>query len=527
MAGDKQAKFGVAQAHLSAYSATMRLIATLALAVLLAACGHGGGSDATLRVDVIGSWDDPASPPRLALTRSTQLGLVQFDGKGQIVPGLAASWRVVDQGRSLIFRLREAKWSDGRSLRAADVVQVFRRIMAPGSRNPLKPLLAGIDNAPAIMDGRAPASLLGVSAPLDMVVEVRLSSPDTGLLELLALPQAAIVRGETRPPSIGAFTVADATRRPLRLTRNQRYFDAADTKLGGVALNAAPDPTSAIARFLRADSEIVMGDGIAGLEEARRLAPRGTLRTEATWGVYGYQANLKTGPLADPRVRRALAMAVDRETMVRAVFNRAEVVPLVSLVPPDAGSGLTAPVPDWAALDLPARRALALQLLEAAGYGPAHPLRLTLLLPPGRDHSEVAAAAARDWAMSGVTLVVAVRDLAAMRTEIAGGRYDLALIERSAPAAQPLLFLRPFTCAGSNGSYCNPGADALIDAARAMPVEDDRAAALAHAETAMLADTPMIPLFVPVRWAMVARSVEGWTENQGGQHPFASLSISR
>ncbi len=513
--------------RLSAYPKAMRFVRILALGLLLAACGHGGGGDATLRADVVGRWDDPASPPRVTLTRSTQLGLVQFDGKGQIVPGLAASWRVVDQGRSLIFRLREAKWSDGRSLRAADVVQVFRRIIAPGSRNPLKPLLAGIDNAPAIMDGRAPAALLGVTAPLDMVVEVRLSSPDTGMLELLALPQAAIVRGESRPPAIGAFAVADAAKRPLRLARNPRYFDAIDTKLGSVSLNATPDATSAIARFLRGDSEIVIGDGIAGLEEARRLAPRGTLRTEPTWGVYGYLANLKTGPLADPRVRRALAMAVDRETMVRSIFNRAEVVPLVSLVPPDAGSGLTAPVPDWATLDVPARRALALQLLGAAGYGVAHPLRLTLLLPAGRDHADVAAAAARDWAMSGVTLVVAVRDPAAMRAALASGSYDLALVERTAPAAQPLFFLRPFTCSGSAGRYCNPGADALIDAARAMPVEDDRAAALAHAETAMLADTPMIPLFVPVRWALVARSVDGWTENQGGQHPFAGLSLGR
>lgn len=506
----------------------MRFVLALLLALAATGCGGDAGDrDVTLRADIVGTLDDPASPPRLALTSATQLGLVQYDGKGQIVPGLAASWRVVDEGRSLIFRLREAKWSDGRTLKAADVVQVFRRIMAPGSRNILKPLLAGIDNAPAILAGRAPTSMLGISAPLDMVVEIRLSAPDAGLLELLALPQAAIVRAERRPPAIGAFAVADDGQRPIRLVRNDRYFDAADTKLKGVALTAAPDAASAVARFLRGDTDLVVGDGITGLGEARALAPRGTLRIEAAWGVYGYLANMRTGPLTDPRVRRALAMVVDRDALVRSVFDERQIVPLVSLVPPDAGGAATTPVPDWASLDPAARIAQAGQLLAAAGYGPGRPLTLRVTLPPGREHARVLDAVARNWAPLGVTLSAVSRLPAAQREAIATGDFDLALVERTAPAGQPLFFLRSLTCTGSNGRYCNPGADALIESARGMADENARAAALANAETAMLAETPMIPLFVPVRWALVGRGVSGWSENQGGQHPFAALELNR
>lgn len=503
----------------------MRFVPALVVALALAACGGGSGDrSATLRADLVGDLDDPGSPPRIALTQSTQLGLVQFDGKGQIVPGLAASWRVVDQGRSLIFRLREAKWSDGRALTAGDVVQVFRRIAAPGSRNTLKSLLAGIENAPAVMDGSAPAARLGVTAPLDMVVEIRLSAPDTGLLELLALPQAAIVRAERRPPAIGAFTVVDPGARPLVLLRNASYFDQADTKPQRVVLTAAPDPGSAAARFIRGDTDLVIGNGISGVRAVRRVAPRGTMRIEPSWGVYGYLANQRRGPMADPRVRRALAMAIDRDALVRGVFDLPEVTPLVSLVPPDAGSGAgTPPVPDWASLDAEARRALALQLLGAAGYGPERPLRLTVAVTPGAEHAAVLSAVAANWEQLGVGVVAIARDPDAQRRAIRDGDYDLALVERTAPAAQPLFFLRPFTCAGSGGSYCNPGADALIEGARAMADEDARGVALAHAESAMLSDTPMIPLFVPVRWALVARGVRGWTENQGGQHPFAGL----
>ena len=498
----------------------------------LAGCGNRGTEPtAVLRADVVGSFAELGSPSRAALTQATQLGLVQFDGAGQIVPGLAASWRVVDGGRSIIFRLRPAKWSDGRALKARDVVAVFQRIMLPGSRNALKPLLAGIDHAAAVAAGRAPVGLLGVSAPLEMVVEIRLSSPDAGLLQLLALPDAAIVRGGTKPPSIGPFAVADASARPVLLTRNARYFRADATRLGGVALTAAPDAAAAVARFAHGETDLVAGDGIAGLGEATTVAAPSALRIEPTWGVYGYQANLAKGPLADPRVRRALAMTVDRAGLLARLFRIPLMAPLVSLVPPDASSGVGAPaVPDWTALDAPARTALATQLLGAAGFGAATPLRLTISLLPGYEHRRVAAAVARDWAGLGVIVDMVERAPDAQRRAVARGDYDLAVVEHVAPTPNALFFLRPFTCAGNGGgtgSYCNPGADALIDGARTMADEDARAEALAHAEAAMLADTPMIPLFVPVRWALVARGVQGWTANQSGQHPLAALDIAK
>ncbi|WP_419815454.1 ABC transporter substrate-binding protein [Glacieibacterium sp.] len=506
-----------------------RMPLPLAALVLLAACTKGEDDKAALlRADIVGDMAEPASPVRAALTQMTQLGLVQFDGAGQLVPGLAASWRTVDDGRSIIFRLRPAVWSDGRALTAGDVVAVFRRIMAPGSTNTLKPLLAGIDNAPSVMDGRAPVTLLGVNAPLPDVVEIRLSSPDAGLLQLLALPEAVIMRSGARPPSTGAFVLKDAGARPIMLTANPRYFLAADNRLGSVAVTPSTDPRLSVQRFVRGQADLVMGDGIAGLGEARTLGPRDTLRLEPSWGVYGYRFNTDREPLSDPRVRRALAMSIDRADIVQRLFATPLMVPLVSLVPPDAGSGANAPaVPDWSAMDTPARNALATQLLHEAGYGPERPLRLTVALPPGREHAQVFDAVARGWALLGVQAAALERAPAAQRDAEARGDYDLALVERRAPTATPLFFLRPFTCAARRGKqgYCNPDADALIEGARAMANEDARAEALGHAEAAMLADTPMIPLFVPVRWALVGRSVTGWTPNQGGQHPFATLDL--
>ena len=72
------------------------------------------------------------TPSRLLLD-STAQGLVRFDAAGQIEPGLAERWIVIDGGMSYIFRLRDAEWSDGRPVTAPEVVTVLRRQIAPRS----------------------------------------------------------------------------------------------------------------------------------------------------------------------------------------------------------------------------------------------------------------------------------------------------------------------------------------------------------------------------------------------------------
>jgi ABC-type oligopeptide transport system substrate-binding subunit len=121
-----------------------RSLAVPALLLLLTACG--GDDDArapgaTLKIDVIGPFDAAASRtviggPRDVLMNATQVGLVDFDAEGRVVPGLATSWRVSDDGLLYIFRLRDARWEDDRAITAGDVVAVMRRILARGDEWP-------------------------------------------------------------------------------------------------------------------------------------------------------------------------------------------------------------------------------------------------------------------------------------------------------------------------------------------------------------------------------------------------------
>src|SRR3546814_2114798 len=90
---------------------------------------------------------------------------------------MEALWRVSDDGRLIIFRLREAEWTDGRDVTGQDFVRMFRAVMARDSKHPFKQILSVIENGADVAAGKKPPRALGVLAPIPEVVEIRLSAP--------------------------------------------------------------------------------------------------------------------------------------------------------------------------------------------------------------------------------------------------------------------------------------------------------------------------------------------------------------
>jgi oligopeptide transport system substrate-binding protein len=471
---------------------------------LLAGCGAADPEGATLRVTVTGTGE----LARRLEAEATQPTLIARDGTGQIVAGLATSWRFVDDDRSLILRLRPIKWSDGRELVSRDVVAAHRAAALRG-----EPALihAGVENADRIAARRAPVARLGIRAPIARVVEVRLAAASPLLLEWLAEPGLAVTRPGSGAPTLAAYT---ANGPPGQRVLTRRDTTAApDRKPAKIAIGETPDAGAAITAFNRGETDIVISNGLAGLGDARAGVRPDMLRIDQLWGVYGYVANL-SGPLADPSVRRAIGLAIDRPALARR-FGLSALVPVGGLLPPP----LAAPAPP---ADIDADRREARALLAAAGWTAEKPLRLTLLLPPGRDHLSVAEAVGADLASIGVELVVSA--IAELPSAAARVPHDLALTEASLAVPDAAALLARWRCRPRG--HCNPQADALLDRARLAPVAD-RAALLAEAEALMMTGPPMLSLFTPVRWAIVPRRIDGWTPNRAGSHPLARMQVNR
>lgn len=510
--------------HAPSHRGMKRTVLLIVAALASCAPGSHNHSGASLRVDAVGSLTDAAGLPRQLVLGATRAGLTATDSNGHIVPGLASSWRVANDGHSIIFRLRSAKWPDGTSLVAADVVTSFRKLAA--SANPARDFLGGIENSAAIARGNMSAAELGIDAPVANVVEIHMVALAAELLAALALPDLAVrrdlprssARNDLLQPGLGPFIVANATARPLVLQPNPHSYVAGSVAAGEIDLSPVDDPGVAVSDFAHNRTDLVIGRDLAGLSDARLLGPQ-VLHVEPAWGVYGYLVNVRRGPLADARVRRALAMAIDRASLGPRLFGLA-LQPVTSVLPLGTAGDPMPALPDWAILAPAERLTTARALLTAAGYDAAHPLKLEVSLPVGREHAAVLAAVAADWEAIGVSTTLLELDAKSLDEAVTHDDFELALSETTVPVNAPALLLARFRCGANPGGYCNPAADAAL--ARA-PVE---LGALAEAEMALLADPPLIPLFQPVRWALVARGVTGWADNVAGQHPLARLGVA-
>jgi peptide/nickel transport system substrate-binding protein len=210
----------------------VRRAAALGLAAALAvtATGCGKKAEGVVHVVVIGDRPqlvDPAKGPlsngERVLIDNVAQGLVQFDPRGQIVPGLGETWNVSDDGLSYIFRLANGTWPDGRKITADQVALMLRKLIASGSRDPLKDALGSVDD---------------VVAMTDRVIEIRLTQPRPHLLQLLAQPEMGLDydRQGTGPFSIDEAKSKDGA---IRLAREVPTPDEEETRREQLDLSGA------------------------------------------------------------------------------------------------------------------------------------------------------------------------------------------------------------------------------------------------------------------------------------------------
>ena len=473
-----------------------------ALLVLLVLIGAGCGrrDDGMVNVSVIGPKPrlvDPAGglvrPGDEILLSAIAQGLVRFDARGDIEPGLAERWNVSDDGLSYIFRLAKSEWPSGRPVIAKDVVRIFKRQIASASRNSIKDTVGAIDE---------------VVAMTERVIEIRLLAPRPNLLQLLAQPEFALVReGE----GSGPFKLSDKPQPAglLRLSRSVPGPDGDDSRREIVLLSGVP-AASAIQAFTDHKTDLVLGGSFADVALTRTAdIPRAAFRFDPVAGLFGLVPARKGGPLAQRELRLLLTQAIDRDALVASLIVPG-LAPRATVLQPGL-EGLGEPImPAWQSEPGEARRA---RLVAEANqlFGNAERPELRIALPDGPGARILIDRLARDWAPLGVRVAPAAKGIAT----------DLRLIDAVAPSTSPAWFLRQFRC--GTAPICDPKADEMLDAARAAPVAAQRGALLAEAARLIDDAAMFLPIAAPVRWSLVAPSVSGFALNRFARHPLTGL----
>lgn len=488
------------------YTAAMRLpvlrrarvAASLLLAALsVAACQKG--SEGETNVVVIGEPPKIVDPAAGALTESEAVllsnvaqGLVRFDASGQIVPGLAERWNVTDDGLSYIFRLEAANWPNGRKITAEQVARILRRQIAGRSGNRLRDTLGAIDT---------------IVPMTDRVIEISLEAPRPHLLQLLAQPEFAIIRDNV---GTGPFQVAkDSKPDQLDLVRKVTNLDEEVVEQDKVSLSGR-SASAAVASFLKADTDLVLGGTFADLPYARvKQVRKASLRFDPASGLFGLVPARADGPAADSEVRHLLSQAIDRQAMIDAL-NVPGLLPRVTLLEPGL-DGVPDPIaPQWTSVPIDQRRA-ALAASASRMFGKLDKPVIRIAMPDAPGSRIVLSRLAADWGAIGLT-VEAVKS---------GQAADFRLIDLVAPSTSPAWYLRNFRC--GEVAICDPKADELLDGARSATVTAQSDALLAQAAQEMDSQQLFISLTAPIRWSLVSDRVQGFATNRFARHTLTSL----
>jgi oligopeptide transport system substrate-binding protein len=541
------------------------LLATVLLALALGGCGGGdrkagaeaasaqqGSSSAGFDPTTLrrGNGPEPESlDPQLARTESAFNilrdlfeGLTAVGPDGSPVPAAAESWTMSPDGLEYRFALRPGlRWSNGDPLVAADYVTGMRRLVDPKTASPYAQFIDPIVNAAAIARGEAAPDTLGVTAPDDRTVLIRLAHPAPYLLGLLAAPGTFPVHSPSlaangaeyaRPGKLvsnGAYVLEDWVLGSHAVARrNTHYWNDAATNIGRVHYVHIADSGTELRQYRAGQLDVtyvVPPQQFGWIKE--NLADE--LHVSPQLSVYYYGFNLTRPPFKDnPGLRRALSMVIDRGKLTTAVTGVGE-TPAYGWVP----NGIWNYTPqqfDFAGKPMAERIAEARALYAKAGYSADNPLRVELRYNSGEVHNRLAVAIAAMWKEAlGVETTLYAEEFRALLQSIQS-RQDTQVFRSSWVGD----FNDAYTFAqllqtdfGINlTGYSNPRYDRLLADASQQADVARRRALLEEAERVMLADHPVLPVYFYVNKHLVKPWVQGWTDNVMNVVYSRSLSLA-
>ncbi len=419
--------------------------------------------------------------------------LVEFDEQGMPVPGIA-DWQLIS-ATHYRFRLlpAAADFADAKPLTAADVVASYRFILEPANLSPHRATLAMIERVEAIDP---------------VTIDFHIDRPDPlfpAYLVLEILPAEQIANGhpfESNPLGSGGFRYL-ARPQPGRLLlerrRDGQRFELLEVK----------NPTVRVLKLLRGEIQLLQND----------LSPEliGYLRSQkeinieqidgSNFSYIGF--NMQDAATGDPRVRQAIAHAIDREAIIRLRDASVTHVPPRPCSPPNIGPAIRS----WRRFPMPRNSARA--LLAEAGYGPDKPLRLVYKTSSDPFRIRLATIIQSQLQAVGIELDLRSYDWGTFFGDIKAGRfqlYSLTWVGLRTPDSFRYIFgsdsLPP---SGANrGRYASPAVDALLDQADRQQSLQERAASYRQIQQILHEDLPYVPLWYEDQLVASRREIAGY-----------------
>jgi peptide/nickel transport system substrate-binding protein len=439
-------------------------------------------------------------------------GLLDKRPDGSQIPGLATSWEVLDEGRRYRFHLRPgARFHDGRPVTSKDVAWSYNTILDGTAKSPKKAALGPIDRVVAV-------------DPLTADFVMR---EPFGALFYNLTPGTGVIPDGTTPEQMEAHPIGSGPFRFVRRTADRVELEAWDGYYGGrppmdrVVLREVPDATVRALELEKGSVQLVVNS--LPPDTAALFAHRPGFKLMQSPGAnYAYIGfNLEDPVVRDVRVRRAIALAIDRGRICRTVW-RGQAKPTETLMPERHWARNESLVP------IPHDPAAARRLLEEAGYhdpdgdGPKPRLRLTYKLN-NNDLSLLQAQAIQAMlADAGIDAELRPYEFATFYADVKRGSFQMFSLTWTG-VAEPDLYRNLFHSAaippnGANrGRYRSAEVDRLVEEGgrRFGPVA--RRPFYLELQRILQRDLPYVSLLQRDTVAVMLDGLEGYTNYPGGE----------
>jgi len=485
----------------------MKLLAILFTGLLLASCHSGETDQGLLRVGLaqMPITMDPRFSTDAASSRVQDFihrGLLKLDDSFNVQADLAERW---DNPEPLLWRfyLRQGvKFSNGSQLRAADVVATIRTILDPKMISPLKASFAAIES---------------IDAESENIVVIRLSKPDASLLTRLnigILPQAIASAAHQARQTIGCgpYKIQTWHENTLTLVRVTEGRGSAST----IRFSGVKDPVTRVLKMTRGELDFIQNDLpphlLPYIQDQQNLSIQ--TRPSTTFSYIGL--NMQDDTIKDVRVRRALALALDRNKLKKALFAD---------LPELAETVLTSS--HWASSKLPALpfdTSEAGKLLDEADFPRAeNGIRFTLNYRTSTDPTRLrlATAIAAMWGEIGIKVSIESLEWGGFYARIKRGDFQvfsLAWVGITDPDIYRwILHSSMWPPKGANrGRYANSDVDQWLDMAAAANGQHERKALYAKVAQQMQDDMVYLPLWYDPVIAVTGPRVSGFVPKPDG-----------
>lgn len=536
---------------------TTRDFLIILCAAFLISCS-GGGTDGTrveqgTREGVLhfGNGTEPQGldphivtgvPEHHILTAIFEGLVLKNPGTLAIEPGVAESWEISDNGRVYTFHFREdAYWSNGDQITAEDFLWSWERALTPELASQYNYMYFPIVNAEAFATGEiSDFSQVGAKAIDSFTFEVTLNEPTPYMLQIFdhysTFPvHRATIEAFGSPSdqlsqwaregnivSNGPFELTEwEINSHVAVAKRESYWDADTVKLNSIVFYPTENITTEERMFrdgqLHRTEDVPVDKVSVYLEENPEV-----FRNESYNGSYYYNINTTRPPFDDLRVRRALTYSIDRELISSSVMQGSS-DPSNAVVPPGA-LGYTSPElveynPD-----------LARQLLAEAGFpdGEGFPA-FDILYNTHESHRKIAVAIQQMWNRElNIPVTISNQEWKVYLDTTAELNFDLSRQGWIGDYVDPINFLDLFVTDGGNNrtGWSNKAYDQiLLRDVQASPNASVRNDLYFQAETILLTELPIIPIYTYKTRHLVSKDVKGMPHNVMDYYNYKYVSL--